>query len=310
MGTVPNIFGTQAGGDVLANLLDANFSALAGISGSPTTGHIAVWGTSNNITDGGALNVTAVMSAIAGLLPTSISGTNTTAAVTISAGQASDNTNAVYLGTSGNTSWSVTNGNAINGYAGGSTLPNSSTIHFFICSGVSGTGTFASTSLTPTFPSGYATYNRRIFALVTNSSGALIAMIPHEISGGGVDMAYTAALGALDFNSTLSDTARGAVTLTVPTGIIVKAVFNLNVSSTQDTVAVWVSDMATNDVAPATGFATPGGMAALTADAANFQTEQKTSQWTNTSGQIGLRSANNTTLAAIQTLGWIDPRRT
>jgi hypothetical protein len=109
---------------------------------------------------------TVAYNSIAGCLPTAISGTHTTAAVTISSGQATDSTNAAYITCAGY-SWAVSNGNAINGYAGGTTLPNSSTIHFFICNGASGTGSFASTSLTPTFPTGYNTYTRRVFSLLS-----------------------------------------------------------------------------------------------------------------------------------------------
>ena len=89
---------------------------------------------------------------VTGLLPTAIIGTSTTAAINISAGQASDSTNVTQLVGASGFSWGVGNGNAANGYQGGTTLPNSSTIHVFICGGTSGTCSFGSTSTTPTAP--------------------------------------------------------------------------------------------------------------------------------------------------------------
>src|SRR5581483_6624956 len=98
----------------------------------------------------------------------SISGSSTTAAFAISSGQASDSTNATYITCAGY-SWAASTGNAINGtYAGSSTLAASTTYHVFICSGASGTGSFVSASLTPTVPSGYNTYSRRIGSFQTN----------------------------------------------------------------------------------------------------------------------------------------------
>ena len=124
---------------------------------------------------------------ITGYLPSSISGTDTTASLTVSTGQATDTTDAVFITKNTTTSWAVSNGNAINGYQGGSTLPNSTAIHFYICNGSSGTGVFASSSLTPTLPTGYATYYRRIFSLLTTSAGALIPVVTNETGGGAVE---------------------------------------------------------------------------------------------------------------------------
>lgn len=160
-----------------------------------------------------------IQSSIAGFVPTITASGNITAAITISKGQASDSTLAALLAISGNTSWAVSNGNAINGYAGGTTLPNSSTIHFFICSGTSGVGTFASTSLTPTFPTGYTTYNRRIFSLMTNSSGSLLAnMAGTELDGGALQINWG---GSTESNTNISS---GIVSLliTTPLGVVVR----------------------------------------------------------------------------------------
>ena len=149
-----------------------------------------------------------------------ISGTNTTAAVTISAGQAADSTGVKYLNGPGH-SWSVANGNAANGYQGGTTLPNGTTILFFECWGASGYCSFASTSLTPTLPTGYNTYYRRVFSLLTNSSGALPAVAPTEVYGGSMPVWLPAQI--TDINAATPTTAtRTLYTLSVPTGIKVQ----------------------------------------------------------------------------------------
>jgi hypothetical protein len=115
-------------------------------------------------------------------------------------------------------SWSVANGNAINGYQGGTTLPNSSTIHFFVCTGASGTASFASTSLTPTLPTGYAVSYRRIFSLWTDSAGKLMGGnggIARETFGGSLAF-FLGAQSTLDVNLTGSIATASRTLLTIP----------------------------------------------------------------------------------------------
>lgn len=160
---------------------DNSKSTVASISGSTTASHLAVFAdTAGTIKDGGAI----VPSNINGLLPTSISGTNTTAAITVSAGVCSDSTQTVQMVGAGY-SWAASNGNAINGTdAASSTLANSTPYHLFLCSGTSGTGTFVSASQTPTLPSGYNTYKRRIYSFMTTAAGAPIPATVIEVGGG------------------------------------------------------------------------------------------------------------------------------
>ena len=242
--------------------------------------------------------------AIAGCLPTSISGSNTTAAVTISSGQAADSTNASYIACAGY-SWAVSNGNAINGYAGGTTLPNSSTIHFFLCTGGSGTGIFASTSLTPTFPTGYATYTRRIFSLTTNGSGALIGGTPIEISGGA--MAFYLSTQVLDANEVLIGTSRSMVTLSVPTGIKLQPLIRAQDHSLNP-ILLTAGDESDVAVPATANFNTVPGwdMTQYLTYSGNAWTGFIT---TNTSGQIGARASAAATKLDINTRGWIDFRR-
>jgi hypothetical protein len=130
--------------------------------------------------------------AIAGFILSSIAGTNTTAACTVSAGQAtalqgSATTQTTQITKATTTSWAASNGNAINGTdAASSTLANSTTYHVYMCSGASGTGSFVSASLTPTFPTGYAVSARRVGWFNTNGSGAPLPKVEVEMGGGDV----------------------------------------------------------------------------------------------------------------------------
>lgn len=268
-------------------------------------------GATANVTDLTAMQVQQLL----GKIPTNISGyistaqtfTNSTSAtMTISAGIASDSTNTVLL-FGGSFAWSIANGNAINGYQSGTTLPNSSTIHFYVIAkaDLSIYASFASTSLTPTLPSTYF-YYRRIFSLNTNSSGSLISGNATEIEGGALLYYLTTQL--LDINTTTgTSAARTLYTLTVPTGIKVRiiyrataltATYTLLTSGDETDVAVAASLTAVPLVDMQDTVAQDGSLLGR-----NFLT-------TNTNGQIGARSSSGSanTLNFV-TSGFIDFRR-
>lgn len=145
------------------------------------------------------------LNSITGFLPSSITGANTTASLTVALGQAAGISGVEYLAIANPTNWSVTNGNNINGYQGGTTLPDSETIHFYVVKGTSGIGVFASTAyplVSP--PTGYTSDNRRIFSLITNSSGALLNAAIFEIFGGGYRAYYTAEIQDVSSGSVAS----------------------------------------------------------------------------------------------------------
>jgi hypothetical protein len=251
-----------------------------------------------------------IYNAISGLLPTSIaSSSSTSCTMTITAGQAADSTNSTML-SGGSFAWSLANGNAINGYQGGTTLPNSSTIHFFMCKGSSGTASFASTSLTPTLPAGYNTYYRRIFSLFTSSAGTLLGSVGSggtaiETEGGA--MTFFVTTQPQDVNVTTLGTARTQFGLSVPTGIKVSPLCRASIANGN---CVILTSGDETDVAPGSDSsitATPGFdlNGAGLADPMFFQVPLIT----NTSGQIGARAGTTSSHFAVYTRGWVDFRR-
>lgn len=162
-----------------------------------------------------------VINGVSGLTPSGMTGSATTAAMTIAGGSAS--TGHLVIPAAGPYSWAVSNGNAVNGYQGGTTLPNSATIHMFVCQGSLGVGTFASTSLTPTLPAGYDVLSRRIFSFNTDSSGAPIAYNVVEVDGGAIVCYLVNQL--TDISVTNQGTSGVLYALTVPTGFPVSPLY-------------------------------------------------------------------------------------
>lgn len=256
-----------------------------------------------------AANGTVAYSQIAGCLPSAIAGNSTTATLTISLGQAADSTNAVYIISAGY-SWAVSNGNAINGYQGGSTLPNSSTIHFFVCRGNSGTASFASTSLTPSLPAGYSTYYRRIFSIKTTAGGALIPYSAVEVDGGAVQ-AYLATQ-VLDYNSTISGTS-SLITFSIPIGIKLQLQFHA-IATTAAYNGILITSPDETDVFPSIsaggGYngATPGFNLNSTGAGSGLYTSSFPHKISNTSGQLRFRATASTAIQVV-TEGFKDFRR-
>jgi hypothetical protein len=244
---------------------------------------------------------------ITGGLPTAMSGTNTTAAITISAVTAADQTGAAYIGWTGTKSWAVSNGNAANGYAGGTSLPStSSTIHMYDCHGTSGDASFASllapTTAGGTFtaascPTGYTSYARRIFSFTTSGAGAPNPYVANEVAGGAVWTALTTP--TLDVNAgTMGSASRSLFTTAVPLGIKFQWLGRIGTSGSA--VASYTSPDEP-DVAPST-------TAAPLSDLQVYSMSLGRVLLTNTSAQIGVRGTAGFTYYA-STEGWIDSRR-
>lgn len=251
------------------------------------------------------LNTTIVPTNISGFLPSSITGSHTSATFTLSAGICSDSTNAAYIN-GGSFSWAASNGNAINGTdAASSTLANSTTYHIFVCSGASGTGSFVSASLTPTFPSGYTTFHRRVGSFITDSSGNPVPYIANEAEGGAVECWLVTQL--FDMNNLSVTSTASLVAVSLPGGVKMQWLGRiLDESASPNQIIVTSPDE--SDVAPggltAVPMFTSGAFSSViyTPAADGIVT-------TNTSAQVRVRSSGTSAVYAT-TRGWKDRRRT
>lgn len=256
---------------------------------------------------------------ISGLLPTSISGTSTTAAITVSGGYATDSTNATVIDGHTGYSWAVSNGNVINGFSGGTTLPSTATIHMYLCSGNSGTGTYAVTNASyplsaGSCPAGYTTYARRIFSFNTAAStNGPIPYTPIEVEGGAI-LAWLHTQ-VMDINGASQGISRTFYTLTVPSGIKVSPLYRTQGSTSGSTVIFTSGDE--TDIAPTTGGASnlnwqtvPGAdMGEASSALSGFSYPRDGRLTTNTSGQIGARSSQAANTIFFVTRGFEDWRR-
>lgn len=250
--------------------------------------------------------------AITGAIPTAITGTSTTGAVSISAGQAADSTNVTYIISAGY-SWTVANGNAINGYQGGTTLPINTTIHFFLCKGISGVASFAHSSLTPTCPSGYNVSYRRVFSLVTDGAGALIQGNAIEADGG--SMIFYLVTPIQDVGTTIS-TSRLLLSVTTPMGLKSEILYR---ASADNNGGIILTSGDESDLAPNVGSGYNGGFVGAPgydvssnsgfSGGISFSVRSDSALITNTSAQFGARGDSTSGLRFV-TRGWKDFRRT
>lgn len=254
----------------------------------------------------------APQSFIAGCIPSSMTGSSTTASMTVSSGQATNTTNATIITCAGY-SWAASNGNAINGTdAAASTLANSTTYHMYLISGGSGTGTFASATYpagSVSFPAGYTTYARRIFSFSTSVAGAPVPYVAIEAEGGAT--INWLATQVIDINA-FQGTSRTLYVLTVPTGIKMEPIVRCKAGTTSSYIILTSGDE--TDVAPtATGDivfnSAPGHDTGF--NSANIETGSSVTPLltTNTSGQIGARANGASVGIWVVTRGFKDFRR-
>ena len=237
---------------------------------------------------------------IYGLVPSALTGTSTTASATVSAGAATDSLAVAVLSLAAPGSWSVANGNAINGYQGGTTLPDNATIHIFLVTGTAGTGLFGSTSETaPVLPSGYALF-RRIFSFTTGSGGSTTPYTADETAGGALTCFFTTNFPT-DLNVTAPTASRTLETFSVPTGVRMGWVGIIQPGGTG--VIIFTSP---DEPDVAASYATAYDV--YFDGTRLFTAPPSRPKITNTSAQLGVRASAAITVTA-STFGFVDFRR-
>lgn len=236
---------------------------------------------------------------IAGL-QMSTAGSSST--MSISAGQATDSTSVALLnlasGISKTTSaWTVGSGN---GGIDTGTIANNTWYHFHLIRRPD-TGVvdvlFSLSPTAPTLPTNYTQF-RRIGSGRTNGSAQWVRFFQTG------DQFLWDNLGSLDYDG-LSTTSATLTTLSVPTGVKVRALMNMLDSNAAASTKLYLSDPDISDVAPSTS-AWPLGTTGAVLNAA-VTTAQVTCT-TNTSAQIRQRSTRSDSTIRIATIGWFDSR--
>lgn len=246
-----------------------------------------------------ALGISIPRAHIAGLT-LSTAGSSTT--MSIAAGQAADSGNVVLIDLASaiaktTSSWAV--GTAQGGLDTGS-IANNTWYHFHLIrrpdTGV--VDVLLSLSATaPTMPTNY-TQSRRIGSGRTNGSGQWVSFVQDG------DF-FQWASPTLDVDVTGTGTSAVTRTLVVPSGVNVRALMNVSLENTS-AESVYLSDLATTDVAPSTVTA-PLGTAHISASG---RIQVQADVRTNTSSQIRSRLlvGGGSTVLRISTVGWTDSR--
>lgn len=297
--SVPNLPGSKITGLITASGLTMNTARLLGRT---TAGVGAV----EELTGAQFKPLTAPPRGhISGL---ALSTAGSSATFSVAAGEAANSTTAVFLTLAESISkttaaWAVGSGN---GGLDTGAIANNTWYHAHLIRRPDTGVVDVLVSLSPTAPTLPANYTqfRRLGSMRTNGSAQWTAFIQ--------DGDFFQWLSpVLDVDTTDATTAAVTRTLSVPTGVNVRALFNFHAFDTTNANKVfsYFSDLATTDVAPTEGAAsplaqsislaqnTPGGAGTLAIR-------------TNTSAQIRTRTTGSASTAVlrISTLGWFDTR--
>jgi hypothetical protein len=184
--------------------------------------------------------------------------------------------------------------------AAGESLPASGTIHIWLIKR-SDTGVVdvmannhATSALAPTLPANYD-YKRRIFSLRTDPSNNIIN---GDQWGTGLIRTFMYDTPILDVSNATPGTDAVTAALSVPGGVIVKALVN---DANAGAVMNYLSSLNNADLAPST---TTAPLATVISGAAN-PFGNIASVFSNTASQIRYRCSGNTAIY-IATLGWED----
>lgn len=239
------------------------------------------------------LNPSLVPNYLSGLTLSTIGASQDT--VTIAAGVANDTTNTVLMNLASaiskkTGSWAVGTGNG--GLDTGAIAINT-WYHFYLIERTD-TGVvdviFSLSASAPALPTNYTLY-RRIGSLKTNGSS-----LWNLYTQSGDQFIW--AISVNDNNSVTA--SRASITLTVPTGIIVTALFRANLANGSSNAVIYTSLFETDQAPNATGLADLSNANGGTC-AGDF------ARLTNTSAQIGGRGTGSLT-PTLNTYGWIDTR--
>lgn len=217
--------------------------------------------------------------------------------ITIAAGKARDATDSVDMVLASaitklfDAEWAV--GSTNGGFAAGESLPASGTIHIWLIKR-SDTGVVdvlannhATTALSPTLPANYD-YKRRIGSYRTNGSNNIIN---GDWWGTGLVRTFMYDSPILDYTTANCGTSASSLALSVPTGIVVKALMNIWATNGIYVSALVSTDMAaSNSVAPLLNSGYRG---------------DNCWAFTNTSSQIRRRSLSDEAQYMV-TVGWED----
>ena len=238
-------------------------------------------------------------------LTLSTAGSSTT--MTASAGVAMDSTNAFLMQLTSaynktTSAWAVGSGNG--GLDTGS-ISNSTWYHWFLIRrpDTNVIEVLCSLSATaPTLPTNYTQY-RRIGSGRTNGSGQWTKFVQDGDS-------FQWDVAVLDVDVTTPTTSAVTRTLSVPTGVRVRANFNYGAYDliNANQIGAYFSDLSITDTAPST---TAAPLITSQSSASNNTAGYNNiSVWTNTSAQIRSRMtvSSATSVLKMATLGWVDSR--
>jgi hypothetical protein len=226
----------------------------------------------------------------------------------ISAGVCRDSTNAVNMSLTSawtkaiQSAWASGTGN---GALDTGSIATSTWYHVFVIAKSDGTTDVCISnvgSLSPTATNlGLYTYYRRIGAFKTDGSSQITAFTQF-----GDEFLWADPPLDVNLDGTLS-TAASNQTLSVPTGIKVRAILNICGLHGSTVTAIYVSSPDANDEAPDYNGNTLVGTLNVLSTSAVVATGPSVVR-TNTSGQVRFRSENTTTSCSATTLGWWDDR--
>lgn len=231
-----------------------------------------------------------------------MSTAGSSATMSIAAGEAADSTAAILMTLAASISkttsaWAVGSGN---GGIDTGAVANNTWYHFHLIRRPD-TGVvdvlFSLSATAPTLPANYTQF-RRIGSGRTNGSAQWVRFFQTG------DRYLWDNLGTLDFNGTSSTTA-ALVTLSVPTGVKVLALMNVQDTNAGAGTAHYISDPDVSDVAPSISAWPLGTVGAPTNGAAGRGQAECT---TNTSAQVRQRNTRSDSTISIATIGWVDAR--